>query len=189
MHANFVKSPTSYRWLAKHRKPIKHLKVVFSEGRTNKHVHIALAQLKDLLKWCPVGVLEVVIQQGASAQMARSPVGDGPLDLSFLHKAAGPENHPVRVLLDIAHVPYNKKSMRVLLPESRVIGFLRINCSGKVTLVGDCLIKHVEAVAPLGTPNNRAAVYWDEKSAPVIEWSEFRGKMMVTSTLLTNVVE
>jgi len=182
---NFVTSPASYRWLVKHRKPIRHLKVVFSEGRTKEHVHVALAQFKDLLKRCPVCILEVVIQQGAAAQMALGPKGTmvgRPLDLSLLHQA-----EPLRVTLDIAHVPHNRKTLRVLLPD-QVIESLRITCSGKVTLVGDCVIKTMEAIAPVGTPANRAAIFGDRKRAPVVEWSEFHGKMMVTPAL-TNVIE
>lgn len=177
LHVNFVKSPASYRWLVKHRKPIKHLKVVFSEGRTREHVHVALAQFKDLLKRCPVGILEVVIQQGAVAQMMRGPVGGRPLDLSFLHQAS-PDDHSLRVVLDVAHVPYNRKSLRVLLPDHRVIESLRITCAGKLTLVGDCVIKKMVAVVPVGTPANRAALSWDEKRAR-IECAEFHDNMMV----------
>jgi hypothetical protein len=194
LHVNFVKSPASYRWLVKHRKPIKHLKVVFSEGRTKEHVHVALAQFKDLLKRCPiVGILEVVISQGAAAQMMRGPVGvrgtvGRPLNLSFLHQAS-PDHHPLCVVLDVAHVPYNRKSLRVLLPDHRVIESLRITCAGKLTLVGDCVIKKMVAVAPVGTPVDRAAILWGKEGrSPVVEWSEFRGNMMVTSAL-TNVID
>ena len=194
LYVNFVKSPASYRWLVKHRKPIKHLKVVFSEGRTKEHVHVALAQFKDLLKRCPIlCILEVVVHQGAVAQMMRGPVGVGgavgrPLDLSSLHQAS-PDDHSLRVVLDVAHVPYNRKSLRVLLPDHhRVIESLRIICAGKLTLVGDCVIKTMEAVAPVGTPVDRAAIFWDKERAPVVEWSEFRGNMMVTSALI-NVID
>jgi hypothetical protein len=182
LHVNFVKSPASYRWLAKHRKPIKHLKVVFSEGKTKEHVHVALAQFKDLLKWCPVGILEVVISQGAADQMMRGPargrVGR-PLDLSFLHQAS-PDDHPLRVVLDVAHVPYNRKSLRVLLPDHRVIESLCITCAGKLSLVGDCAIKKMVTVVPVGTPANRAAILWGKEGrAPVVECAKFHDNMMV----------
>jgi hypothetical protein len=45
------------------------------------------------------------------------------------------------------------------------------------------------AVAPVGTPVDRAAILWGKEGrSPVVEWSEFRGNMMVTSAL-TNVID